>query len=984
MDFDMDVDLFGDNDGNDGNDAQDYSVYESADEKSRIKTSSPGEAEDAHEDAGDAAGDTAGDAAGDAPGILDFEPEHKVSEQESEAPEKEAVDVTEMEAQEPADVTEPVSSISQPTEVKSDTDPNKDKTDAEQPIEDNLKAEQLTDDKQELEQPIEEKLDAEQSIEDNLNSEQPTDDKQEVEQPIEDSLNAEQPAENKPEVEQPTEDKQDSEQPNDNKSDVELQDDATELPTGREISNEQPIEDRADEQPNEERVSGDDGNEFKASDELPNEEKVSDDSIIQEKASDQQITEGIVSDQQISKDKPTDEQAQDEITDGQLQSKVTDDQISQDMTSSEQPSLGHVSHEQHIDGPASTQLPTKEDITQEHTNESTSHVHGITSNEQPKEHSPTEELPTLEISNGLPIEKPSDEKLSGENPVDEIPGQDKNVQDHTTEDVKMQDGIESPNDLLKEEKDEAQLTGSPATEGEQASNDSEYALIQTHEIVIPSYSKWFDLRKIHEIEKKSLPEFFTNRIPSKTPQVYLKYRNFMVNAYRLNPNEYFTVTAARRNVSGDAAALFRIHKFLTKWGIINYQVDAKVLPKNVEPPFTGDYSTRHDAPRGLFPFESYKPSVQLPDMAKLKKMMDVNDSESALYRYLKEEKRKFIEGKIENSVHHKQHTKTEVKKENQDEKNTESTEQQTAPAHHEGQERSSLKRSSEAIFNEEHKLKKPKILDHTDEEWSREDLQKLLDGMQKHGVDWYKVASEIGNKTPEQCILKFLQLPIEDKFLYNGEGGKDLGPIKFAPHLPFSKSENPILSTIAFLVGMVDPQIVKNMTSRAIQRIEDVHEQNLKNTKSDAKEGSEIAIASLGVRSGVYANNEEKHLHALSHELVQIQLQKLDSNLELLNQMEKSFDLEKRMLEKQQESLLLQRLQIAKNARSVMEIATKILEDADDKEALKKDLEVIRDHVMDPPTPSLATPGDSKSSTEPKEVKPVSIEVPQYYRYWSA
>lgn len=42
MDFDMDVDLFGDNDGNDGNDAQDYSVYESADEKSRIKTSSPG------------------------------------------------------------------------------------------------------------------------------------------------------------------------------------------------------------------------------------------------------------------------------------------------------------------------------------------------------------------------------------------------------------------------------------------------------------------------------------------------------------------------------------------------------------------------------------------------------------------------------------------------------------------------------------------------------------------------------------------------------------------------------------------------------------------------------------------------------------------------------------------------------------------------------------------------------------------------------
>lgn len=544
-------------------------------------------------------------------------------------------------------------------------------------------------------------------------------------------------------------------------------------------------------------------------------------------------------------------------------------------------------------------------------------------------------------------------------------------------------------DKNEEEEEQPSSSSSPESVNDSVIENAPYSFAQTHEIIIPSYSKWFDLRKIHDIEKKSLPEFFTNRIPSKTPEVYVKYRNFMVNVYRLNPNEYFTVTAARRNISGDAAALFRIHKFLTKWGLINYQVDAKVLPKNVEPPFTGDYATRHDAPRGLFPFESYKPSVQLPDMAKLKKMMDVNDSESALYRYLKEEKRKFIEAKLENSSNQKAAVhSTEIKHEettsNKDD-NTSGGTDSHVQNHHTNQ---NLKRVHEAAFNEEHKLKRPKILDDESEGWKKEDTQKLLDGIQKHGVDWYKVASEVGTKTPEQCVLKFLQLPIEDKFLYNGEGGKDLGPIKFAPHLPFSKSENPVLSTIAFLVGLVDPQIVKNMTNRAIQKIEDVHDQNLKNTKNDAKEGSEIALASLGVRSGIYANNEEKHLHALSHELVQVQLQKLETKLDLLNKMEKTFDLEKKLLEKQQETLLMQRLQSVKNTKAVADITSKIIDEIDDKEELKKHLETLRDQIANPITPSFAIPTEvSKSTTtlsEPKEVKPVSIEAPQFYRYWSA
>lgn len=100
----------------------------------------------------------------------------------------------------------------------------------------------------------------------------------------------------------------------------------------------------------------------------------------------------------------------------------------------------------------------------------------------------------------------------------------------------------------------------------------EHLISQTHSIVLPSYSTWFDMTTIHDSERKALPEFFNNRNRSKTPAVYKDYRDFMINTYRLNPAEYLTVTACRRNLAGDVCAIMRVHAFLEQWGLINYQV----------------------------------------------------------------------------------------------------------------------------------------------------------------------------------------------------------------------------------------------------------------------------------------------------------------------------------------------------------------------------------------------------------------------------
>ncbi|CAH0488466.1 unnamed protein product [Peronospora farinosa] len=96
-------------------------------------------------------------------------------------------------------------------------------------------------------------------------------------------------------------------------------------------------------------------------------------------------------------------------------------------------------------------------------------------------------------------------------------------------------------------------------------------------VAVPRCSTWFAMDKINPIEKRMLPEFFVEN-GSKTAEIYLKYRNYMVHAYRQQPSLYLTATACRRNLAGDACAILRVHEFLTHWGLINFHVPPHAMP----------------------------------------------------------------------------------------------------------------------------------------------------------------------------------------------------------------------------------------------------------------------------------------------------------------------------------------------------------------------------------------------------------------------
>ena len=325
-----------------------------------------------------------------------------------------------------------------------------------------------------------------------------------------------------------------------------------------------------------------------------------------------------------------------------------------------------------------------------------------------------------------------------------------------------------------------------------------YLVEQTAQVIVPSFSKWFDLSKIHDIEKKSLPDFFVEDGSGyKSSQDYKYIRDFIVNTFRLNPKEYLTITAVRRNLSGDVTNIIRIHQFLEQWGLINYQIDPKTKSSVLGPQYTGHFQITLDAPQGLVPFVPENAELTKATPSNVTKTDNLNNEniptakENELPLNLEIRRNVYATGekktnyKTNNIVHYScsicGKDTTEVRYHNLKIKsymyNPTSTinnasvlceicyDQGLFPLSFHSSDFIQLKKTEEG------------------EKWSEQEILLLLEGIEMFGTyeppsstgpvnvnanlnnQWDKISEHVATKTREQCIIKFIQLPIEDKFL---------------------------------------------------------------------------------------------------------------------------------------------------------------------------------------------------------------------------
>jgi len=116
----------------------------------------------------------------------------------------------------------------------------------------------------------------------------------------------------------------------------------------------------------------------------------------------------------------------------------------------------------------------------------------------------------------------------------------------------------------------------------------------------------------------------------------------------------------------------------------------------------------------------------------------------------------------------------------------------------------------------------------------------LLEGIEMFDDDWSAIEDHVGTRTAQQCIKKFLALPIEDPYIA-AEG--DTGPLRFG-RIPFEQADNPVMSVVAFLAGVVGSGVAAEAAKTAMHALTDgVSKEEAENATGEKEESDDKADA---------------------------------------------------------------------------------------------------------------------------------------------
>uniref|UniRef100_A0A8D3BTP4 Myb-like, SWIRM and MPN domain-containing protein 1 n=1 Tax=Scophthalmus maximus TaxID=52904 RepID=A0A8D3BTP4_SCOMX len=198
------------------------------------------------------------------------------------------------------------------------------------------------------------------------------------------------------------------------------------------------------------------------------------------------------------------------------------------------------------------------------------------------------------LANTVRIEKLSDDEDEDVDITNDL-NDDGDAHDKSQTGVKtepeQQMGTGIPTDSPTEEQQEAGRTEveNSADKIEQMPNQrSEEDLEESEdeeELKVPEEEIKMDKDTITEDEKQAIPEFFEGR-PSKTPERYLKIRNYILDQWLKSKPKYLNKTSVRPGLKncGDVNCIGRIHTYLELIGAINFNCEQAVYnrPKVVD------------------------------------------------------------------------------------------------------------------------------------------------------------------------------------------------------------------------------------------------------------------------------------------------------------------------------------------------------------------------------------------------------------------
>ena len=258
-----------------------------------------------------------------------------------------------------------------------------------------------------------------------------------------------------------------------------------------------------------------------------------------------------------------------------------------------------------------------------------------------------------------------------------------------------------------------------------------------------------------------------------------------------------------------------------------------------------------------------------------------------------------------------------------------------------------------------------------DAPWTDSELLLLLEGLEMFDDNWESVADHVGSRTREECVMKFLQLEIEDRYLDEApsanvtSGGlpQDLSFLA-GSKMPITQFENPVLSVMGFLAGLADPATAAKAAGKSVEEVRKTLRSQIEREatpgaekESNAgKEGSSgptdavkpesrgesmdvddttslatrepppnnsshdlptTALSLTAARAAALASHTERQLTAQVSAAVNLELTKLELKLQQFSEMEALLQAERREVERMRQRLFLDRLAFRKRIREV-------------------------------------------------------------------
>lgn len=255
-----------------------------------------------------------------------------------------------------------------------------------------------------------------------------------------------------------------------------------------------------------------------------------------------------------------------------------------------------------------------------------------------------------------------------------------------------------------------------------------------------------------------------------------------------------------------------------------------------------------------------------------------------------------------------------------------------------------------SMYTKMENLRYTSVLDR-DAPWGDAEILRLLEGLERFDDDWGEIAEHVGTRTREECVLQFLQLDIEEKYLdseapINAPTGLSMLGSQQG-QLPFSQVDNPVMSVVGFLASLADPASTAAAANKSAAELKRNLRKQLNGGKGEEEKGDSmevdiqqettttttsitqtttkttslatIPLASMGARAAGFASHEEREMTRLVSAAANITLQKLEMKLKCFNEMEAILRAERRDLERGRQQLFLDRLAFKRRVRGVQE-----------------------------------------------------------------